>query len=337
MHSSSVDGILRMRTAAHIVLLSSLLLAGISSADDENDRRHKYGNGKNKDGAAYIGDQETKKKLTPNMVGHYTQATMHFAMGNIPMGVMEQTKGNMLKQQIDENKKTADKNRDSEKLLFDYKDTKVELPTDPRVHTVDKSRLSMKETSIGGSSQSLAISSSASGAGSSGGSSSAPVVSSEPTPPAGTQIAQMGTTSAQDSTSSAAESSGALPGASSERPALASSNSSSAASTADSASVKSDWKQDLDVVSKPGGEIGSGGSIGLAALGQFPMLPQARLLGAVGGPGKARDAKLKDEDKLFSTIGKREKEPGRRGPKKSSRKAEGKASRSDRLLATKPD
>lgn len=107
----------------------------------------RYGDGLNNDGAAYVGDQKTKQQLTPNMMSHYALSQMHFASGNIPMGMMEQMKGDMLKQQIQVNKESADKNRESEKLLYDYQDKKVDLPggpTNTQVRTVDKDRASAK-------------------------------------------------------------------------------------------------------------------------------------------------------------------------------------------------
>ena len=130
-----------MKPATYILLLLAIVSLR-AYAEEENDRRHKYGNGKNNDGAAYIGDQKTKQQLTPRMMNHYAQAQMHFAMGNIPMGTMEQTKGDMLKQQIQENKKSADKNRESEKLLYDWKEEKPNLTngSDPKVLTVDQDR-----------------------------------------------------------------------------------------------------------------------------------------------------------------------------------------------------
>lgn len=126
-----------------------LIFAFASQASEsDNDRHLNYGDGKNNDGAAYVGDQKTKQQLTPHMTQHYAQSQMYYSMGNFAMGGAEKAKGDMLKKQIDENKKTADKNRESEKLVKRDSD-EMENANDARIRiiTVDKSRLQNPEPS----------------------------------------------------------------------------------------------------------------------------------------------------------------------------------------------
>lgn len=118
------------------------LLPFTAMANSENDRREMYGNGANNDGAAYVGDQKTKQQLTPRMTAHYTKAQTYFATGNIPMGTMEQMKGDMLKQQINVNGESARKNRESEKLVNEFGDAAENKGgiADTKVITVDQER-----------------------------------------------------------------------------------------------------------------------------------------------------------------------------------------------------
>ncbi len=136
-----------MRVTASTFLLLLVCLRPCF-AESENDMRHKHGDGENNDGAAYWGDQKTKQMLTPDMMGHYSQASMYFAMGNIPMGAAEQAKGDMLKQQIQANGQTADQNRNGEKLIMDGSEATGEQLTSAsanQVLTVDKERLALKQ------------------------------------------------------------------------------------------------------------------------------------------------------------------------------------------------
>lgn len=297
-----------MIIASRLALLLALLLAQARASADENDIRHKRGDGKNNDGAAYLGDQKTQQQLTPDMMQHFSQASMYFSTGNIPMGQMEQMKGELLKQQIDENKRSADQNRKNERKLTEEDGPPMQQTKgDPsRVITVDKERLGGQGGTGGGTSD---VGSSLSAIVPKAGAAEADapsvpqnpeIVQREKLPPEPYLSPQAAALLRPGGAQTTVTSSGPAGTADAPSPDERAASPLPAGRTEEAASSvgASDWRKDLEVAAQ--GTAGSGADALAAGEGSASF----RLLGTLPAPPKARGAQKAEDGDPFASIGK---------------------------------